>query len=376
CLVTHLDESLCPPADFDCICTDKTLMANIESCSLRKCTVVEGLAARNATATLCNEPVRDRGLVAPIATAVSGSIALVFIVIRMWDCSVQKEYGWADTCAFLAISVMAHGMGKDIWTLTPEQITNVVKYTWVTQVSYVPAINLTKMAILFFFLRVFPSRKFQMICLGSIIHCLLFMLSTFITAILACIPVEDAWTAWSGVGKSVCYDNNAFWWAVSAINIATDLWILALPIPQLLRLQLGTRKKIYLILMFSVGIIITVMSIIRFEGLLTYSTSLNPTYNNVMVATYSVVECNVSVICCCMPSLLAFLRRCFPQGFDSTSRTNESNIKAYGNSKSPFPNNGIKKSVTHSVSIMPRAGDSDVVELMDNEANKQYHSQW
>lgn len=40
-----------------------------------------------------------------------------------------------------------------------------------------------------------------------------------------------------------------------AINIATDLWILALPIPQLLKLQLGLKKKVYLILMFSVGIL-------------------------------------------------------------------------------------------------------------------------
>lgn len=41
------------------------------------------------------------------------------------------------------------------------------------------------------------------------------MVLTLIAAILACIPVEDAWTAWSRVGEGACYDNNAFWWAVS-----------------------------------------------------------------------------------------------------------------------------------------------------------------
>ena len=32
-----------------------------------------------------------------------------------------------------------------------------------------------------------------------------------------------------------------------AINIATDLWILGMPIPLLLKLQLKLKKKIYLL---------------------------------------------------------------------------------------------------------------------------------
>jgi hypothetical protein len=103
----------------------------------------------------------------------------------------------------------------------------------------------------------------------------MFMVSTTIAAILACVPVESAWVAWTGTAEGVCFDNNAFWWAHSvcafknathldsgdvtnslkAINIVTDVWILALPIPQLLNLQLGTRKKVYLIMMFSVGLV-------------------------------------------------------------------------------------------------------------------------
>lgn len=101
-----------------------------------------------------------------------------------------------------------------------------------------------------------------------------------------------------------------------------------------------------------------------------------------MVATYSVIECNVSIMCCCMPALLAFLRRVLPSIFGSTNRSLDykaGNYKAgsYNVGKSPFPSKVIQKSVTHSVTYMPRAGDSDVVELMDIEEQKQkqYH-QW
>ncbi|KAK4150446.1 hypothetical protein C8A00DRAFT_36944 [Chaetomidium leptoderma] len=352
-------------------------------------TLFEALAAQNATATLCKEPVRDRSLVAPIATAVTGSMALVFVLLRVYESAVRKkEFEWADVCAVLAMVssipmdvgeffMMAHGMGKDISTLTPEQITNVVKHTWVTQVFYIPAIVLTKITVLCFFMRVFPARGFRLVCWGTITHCTLFMVTTTIAAILACVPVESAWTAWTGTGEDVCFDNNAFWWAHSAINIATDLWILALPIPQLLKLQLGRKKKVYLILMFSVGLVITIISIIRFSGLVTYSASSNPTFNNVNVATYSVIECNVSIMCCCMPTILSFLRHVLPTIFGSTNRSRDYKAGSYqiggggGGGRSPFPSNAIQKSVTHTVSYLPSADDSDVVELMDVEKNKQ-----
>ena len=163
---------------------------------------------------------------------------------------------------------MAKLMGQSL-------ILTLLQYTWITQVAYVPAIILTKIAVLGFFMKVFPARGFQLVCWGTVVHCAVFMVSTTIAAILACVPVEAAWTAWTGSGEGVCFDNNTFWWAHSvrdskhlvrekgvdakflpqAINIATDVWILALPIPQLLNLQLGRKKKIYLIMMFSVGLV-------------------------------------------------------------------------------------------------------------------------
>lgn len=131
-------------------------------------------------------------------------------------------------------TVMSEGFGRNTWTLEPEAITKVVKvssnchlpplsrlisdapkYTWITQVAYIPAIILTKVSILLFFTRVFPDHLFQKICIGTIIYCILFMVSTFIATILACIPVEAAWSNWAGGGEGLCYDNNAYWWAHS-----------------------------------------------------------------------------------------------------------------------------------------------------------------
>ena len=60
-------------------------------------------AAQNATATLCKQPVRDRSLVAPIATAITGGMALAFVLLRVYESAVRKkEFEWPDVCAILA----------------------------------------------------------------------------------------------------------------------------------------------------------------------------------------------------------------------------------------------------------------------------------
>ncbi|OQE73526.1 hypothetical protein PENNAL_c0086G02726 [Penicillium nalgiovense] len=126
-------------------------------------------------------------------------------------------------------------------------------------------------------MHIFSDPRIRLLCQGTIVHCFLFMISTFITEILAYILVEEAWSTWKGESTALYYDNNAFWWAHSAINSATDLWVIGLPVPMLFGLQIKTSKKIYLILIFNIGIVITVISIVRFSGLLKYSTTSNIT---------------------------------------------------------------------------------------------------
>ncbi|KAL4778357.1 hypothetical protein BJX76DRAFT_362799 [Aspergillus varians] len=378
CFDTYVADTSCQATDYDCLCADQKFLKTFGSCTIGACTVIEALEARNVTSTICHEPIRDRSLIAPIATAVTGAVALGFILVRVYDCIARSEFTWADLCAVLAMTssipmdvfefmMMKSGMGKDVWTLTPAQITNSVKYTWVTQVFYIPAIVLTKVAILFFFMQIFPDRQFRVLCQVTMVHCFLFMVSTTVAAILSCVPVHAAWTQWTKSGEGQCYDNRSFWWAHSGINIATDLWILLMPIPMLLKLQLKTTKKVYLVLMFSAGIIITAMSGIRFSGLAVYSTRTNSTYKNVMFATYSVIECNVSIMCCCMPALLSCLRRSFPSFFNSSSMNYN---------KAPFPPNAIQMNVTRTITYTPRAAFDDVVELVDKIDEKPKTSNW
>lgn len=83
-----------------------------------------------------------------------------------------------------------------------------------------------------------------------------------------------------------------------------------------------------------------------------------------MVATYSVIECNISIVCCCLPALLSTLRRVLPTIFGSTNGSSNYN---YNYNNTPFSDrNGIQKSVTYKVTYTtPDGREDDAVELMD-----------
>jgi hypothetical protein len=115
------------------------------------------------------------------------------------------------------------------------------------------AIALTKMSFLCFCLRIFPRKE-----LRKLIYTLMAITAAYgtaftITGLFNCTPVSYIWTSWDGEHTGKCINFHVFAWAHAAINIVLDLVILAVPIPELLRLSLSMKKKIYIIMMFSIG---------------------------------------------------------------------------------------------------------------------------
>jgi hypothetical protein len=72
-------------------------------------------------------------------------------------------------------------------------------------------------------------------------------------SIFQCTPIEGAWLAWDGEFKATCRNINMQGWAAAGINIILDLATIILPLPELYKLSMSTKKKVQIVLMFSVG---------------------------------------------------------------------------------------------------------------------------
>jgi hypothetical protein len=60
-------------------------------------------------------------------------------------------------------------------------------------------------------------------------------------------------------------------------NIVLDFIVVAMPMPYLWRLQMSTRKKVMIMLMFSGGLFVVVVSIMRLQFLISFAHSKNLT---------------------------------------------------------------------------------------------------
>jgi len=114
-------------------------------------------------------------------------------------------------------------------------------------------IGFTKMAILLLYLRVFSSKSFRLVVITSLLVVAAYIPAFALAVAFHCIPISFGWTGWTGETQGHCINLNAFAWAHAATNIVFDVFIIVLPVPQLLHLRLGRRKKIHVLLMFSVG---------------------------------------------------------------------------------------------------------------------------
>ncbi|KAI4705024.1 hypothetical protein J4E89_009317 [Alternaria sp. Ai002NY15] len=141
------------------------------------------------------------------------------------------------------------------------------KYLFICQILYAFAIALTKIAIISSYLRFIHDKTFRIwmyaisVCIvglwisGKTSHssrhvtCAEVLLGIFVT-IFQCRPVQGAWDF---TLEPVCVDYVTYLYASSAVNVATDLLLCALPIPHIWRLNMPKRQRIVLCVLLAGG---------------------------------------------------------------------------------------------------------------------------
>jgi hypothetical protein len=146
-----------------------------------------------------------------------------------------------------------NGIGRDVWTLRDSQITKFGKYFYIIEVLYFWEVSTLKMSLLFFYIRIFPTPLARKLLWGTVVFNAAFGISYVFSSIFQCTPVEFFWLKWDGLHQGHCVDINALAWSNSAISIALDIWMLAIPLWQLHTLQLNWKRKVGVAMMFFVG---------------------------------------------------------------------------------------------------------------------------
>ncbi|RFU24776.1 hypothetical protein B7463_g11559, partial [Scytalidium lignicola] len=272
------------------------------------------------------ELIRDIIIIAAVTFPV---VALRFLARRM----VVSKLWWDDFAVALAALMMipmtvipiynaTRGFGKHFWDVPPENIAELRKLYYISQILYAVVQALAKLSILFLYLRIFMNKNFRLFTQFAIGWMACHTIAFVLVVSFQCLPVISVWDV---TIQGRCIDSQAFVYAVAATAIFEDIVIMLMPILELKNLNLDLRKKIALMLIFFLGSFACVTSMIRLKYIISYGTSLDQTYDNVDVIIWSVLETFMAIICASMMCFRPLLVKILPPLFQLSKSSNAAN---------------------------------------------------
>ena len=244
------------------------MQTRAEKCVLQSCTVKEALETKNITSSLCKLPLRNNsgGLKTLIISLLFPSKISVLSRVIGKFAGLGHGFGIDDACLLIAmclglstvmlvfLGAIPAGLGRDIWTLDFSSITDFARFFYFIEIFYFLSLTFVKLSFLFFYKRIFTGSNVKKVIWATIIFNILFGLAFPLAGVFVCRPISYTWRNWDGPkADGRCINNNALVWANGGVSVAVDFWMLAIPLSQVIHLQMKFKKKIALGLMFGVG---------------------------------------------------------------------------------------------------------------------------
>lgn len=203
--------------------------------------------------------------------------------------------------------------GVDTWRVDVQDVTKGLQLFYIDQSFYLTCLCLTKVAIICFYQRIFPHRRFQWAAYATMAFVIISTIVFVFMQIFQCKPISVAWEGWvDGSQNKYCTDVNTLAYSAASFSIAQDLVILVLPLPLLMKLNTGRRNRAGIILMFSLGVFVLVTSCVRLRYITKFGHTVNPSWDLADPLIWSGVEVAVSIIVACLPAIRVLIVRVIP----------------------------------------------------------------
>ncbi|KAK2028549.1 hypothetical protein LX32DRAFT_639863 [Colletotrichum zoysiae] len=230
------------------------------------------------------------------------------------------------------------GIGLHSGRLTLEQMQFLDRTMMGAEILYVNGVNMYKVALLLLYLRIFPMkevRKGALIC-GSLTT--LWTLACVIAASIQCFPINKLWEPWK---PGFCINLFLTQLCISIPSILTDVAILYLPIPHVLKLQMNRAQRILVLLTFLLGSYVVFCGAYRFVIFLGYTRDDIP-YSLAKGLAWNIIEISSGIVSACLPTMGPVIRLLWRGLLDTTQRSSQDR---YGKSSSRDKKSGSRSAI-------------------------------
>ncbi|KAI9650550.1 hypothetical protein NHQ30_000567 [Ciborinia camelliae] len=238
-------------------------------------------------------------------------------LIVAWICGVTVQ-------ALLMFLWLDKAMGVHAWEMPIARYNLYSKMIMSASVVYVPCLGLSKFSLLIFYNRLSPVTWFRTAVYFLMFIVLGYSFAIIFALIFPCRPVAMNWDVSITDGK--CINRAATYTATAAVNIATDIALLTLPIPMIVNLRMPRVQKVGLIVIFVVGSMTCITSMIRLNVMLPLLVALDQTWAVSIPCVWIIVEANLVIICGSFPIIRQFFKHIAPRwiGENSSAGANSS----------------------------------------------------
>ncbi|KAK6359492.1 hypothetical protein TWF696_000648 [Orbilia brochopaga] len=266
-------------------------------------------------------------------------------------------------CLSIVLGV-AYGFGRHSNTIPYGMALQKQKYQYAFTLLFNPAIAVTKVSILTFYLLVFKVQKhFRRFCWITMAVVIAAGLALTLLLAFRCSPIGLVFDPESNRQPFPgCIGTVRIYFASAPVNILEDLAIIVLPIPVLTSLRLPNRQKAILLVVFSLGVFDIVVGLIRIHYFqLTETQALDFDYNAAYSFMWAAIEVNVGIVCASIPMTKPLISRFFPTWLGSASLSDQNRETiyetnyAYGAGTPTIPN-FVRRGTIGSTSHRPSIG--------------------
>ncbi|KAK4565614.1 hypothetical protein LTR86_003462 [Recurvomyces mirabilis] len=172
---------------------------------------------------------------------------------------------------------------------------------YVIKVFYYLALFFIKMSILCLYLRLSSNIR-NRFWKGTLITMAVIVVQFISTMVIVGVQCHPRNKYLEGNMSGRCVNITAFFYATNIFPIVTDVIILSLPIPMLIKLQQPRGHKIGLLATFLVGAVATLASCIRLYSVRIYTESGEALKDAAPINTWSYIEIYLAMLCASVPA--------------------------------------------------------------------------
>ncbi|EPS37968.1 hypothetical protein H072_8297 [Dactylellina haptotyla CBS 200.50] len=300
------------------------------------------------------------------AIIVSGRIYTRRWLIRSFGVDDWLILAAAILCLALTVSTClatTAGYGLHIYDVPHEVRTKSLEYAWANMLIYCLTISLTKLSILFFYLRLVPSGLFRTATYVTIFVVVSTGVAYVFTVIFYCVPIKAYWKPYDWPDAKCSSDGDVLV-SNAAVNIALDCWLWIMPVPIVWGLRLPTRQKVGLVGVFALGFFVCLAGALRLYYVAKTAYSYDKTWDGFSAWIWTAAESDVGIICASLPALKPLITKLTNFKFSEVTPSvyGNSRSRTLGNRKSALNTGGIRlPSRAASRTLGPRRNPMDSI---------------